>query len=282
MSRPRVEFLRLDGLELTPPAAPGLGPGLRAAVLSAQQSEAGAGTRLVRAEPWWRSGDGGVLENDLEILLLEGDLRLGECAFTRGSFAFLPRGFAVTGAESEAGFTALWMSEGRRDFASDSGSAAGNGEDRMIGPLDVNAMAWQPVPDFPGRASDQAGPGLKVRMLRSDPDTGAYTLMTRHAPGWSDARLEAHETWEELLLLQGDYLMGDAGMITAGAYIFRPGEKPHGPQATRGGAVWFCRGEKEIDFQFTEPAWSAPRCRAYLAQAAPAPQPQLWGDWSRG
>ncbi len=280
MSRPRVEFLRLDGVAMTPSAAPGIGHGLRAAVLSAQPGDSGASTLLVQAEPWWCSHDGGALERDLEILLLEGDLRLGECAFARGSYAFLPRGLSLDGAGSRSGFTALWMSEGRSGLSRDSHPAAACEEGRMVGPLNVNAQAWQPVPDFPGRTSEEAGSGLKVRRLRSDPVSGAYTLMTYQQPGWSDPRLEAHETWEELVLLEGDYLMGETGMITSGSYIFRPGEKPHGPQATRGGCVWFCRGEKEIDFRFTQPDWTAPRCREYLAQPAPDPQPQIWGNWS--
>jgi len=280
MSRPRVEFLPLDGVALAPSAAPALGAGLRAALLSAQPGESGACSLLVRAEPYWCSHDRGMLECDLEILLLRGDLRLGECEFVRGSYAFLPRGLAFSGAETRGGFAALWMSECRSGLSSGLSPAAACEEERKIGPLDVNARAWQPVPDFPGRTREEAGDGLKVRMLRRDPDTGAYTLMTCQAPGWFDPRLEAHETWEELLLLQGDYLMGETGMIASGAYIFRPGEKPHGPQATRGGCVWFCRGEKEIEFRLTQPQWSAPRCREYLAQPAPQPQPQLWGDWS--
>ncbi|MCY4477273.1 MAG: DUF4437 domain-containing protein [Gammaproteobacteria bacterium] len=280
MSRPRVEFLRLDGVALAPSPAPAFGHGLRAAVLSAQPGESGASTLLVQAEPWWCSHDGGALESDLEILLLEGDLRIGDCGFARGSYAFLPSGLPLDGAESRSGFTALWMREGRSGLSRDSDPAAAYEEGRRVGPLDVNAQAWQPVPDFPGRTSEEAGSGLKVRRLRSDPDTGAYTLMTYQESGWSDPRLEAHETWEELVLLQGDYLMGETGMITSGSYIFRPGEKPHGPQATRGGCVWFCRGEKEIDFRFTQPDWTAPRCREYLAQPAPDPQPQLWGNWS--
>ncbi len=287
VSRPRVEFLCLGGVALTPSAAPALGVGLRAAVLSAEpaepakRGEPGACSLLVRAEPYWCCHDGGMLESDLEILLLDGDLRLGDCEFRRGSYAFLPRGLAFAGAETRSGFAALWMSEGRPDLSlSRSVASAGCEKESKIGPLDVNAQAWQPVPDFSGRTSEEAGTGLKVRMLRSAPDTGAYTLMTCQAPGWFDPRLEAHETWEELVLLQGDYLMGETGMIASGAYIFRPGEKPHGPQATRGGCVWFCRGEKEIDFRFTQPDWCAPRCREYLAQPAPEPRPQLWGNWS--
>ncbi len=280
MPRPRVEFLRLDDAALTPLQAPGLGHGLRAAVLSAEPGDVGASSLLVRGESFWCSHDRGLLSSDVEIFVLEGELRLGGFQFKRGSYAFLPRGLPVAGAESGSGFTALWMSDGSTELSPGADSAGAFRDDRIVGPLDVNSIAWQPTPDFPGRTREEACPGLHVRMLRSDPDTGAYTLMTFHEPGWSDPRMEAHETWEELLLLQGDYLMGETGAITSGSYIFRPGEKPHGPQATLSGAVWFCRGEKEIDFQFTQPRWTEARCREYLAQPAPDPQPRLWGGWN--
>ena len=280
MARDRVEFLRLDNVALTPSVAPGLGHGMRAAVLSAAPDRDGARSLLVRAEPYWCSHDSGFLSNDLEVLVLDGDLRLGGMALKRGSYGFFPKGLSVPGAESGKGFTALWMSDGVCELSSDPALAKAFLEERRTGPVDVNSIAWQPTPDFPGRSREEAGAGLHVRMLHSDPATGAYTLMTFQEPGWSDPRMEAHETWEELVLLQGDYLMGETGMITSGSYIFRPGEKPHGPQATLSGAVWFCRGEKEIDFQFTLPHWTEARCEEYLGSPVPDPQPRLWGVWN--
>jgi hypothetical protein len=137
---------------------------------------------------------------------------------------------------------------------------------------DTTTMPWAPSPSFEGRSSEEAGPGLGVRFLREDPRTGAYTLMTRHAPGWSDPRLESHDTWEELVLVEGDYLMGETGAVEAGTYIFRPGSRPHGPQATRQGAVWLCRGERRIDFRFTTTQWADGLVARYLRQdGAPAP-----------
>ncbi len=280
MSRGRVEFRRLDEVLLAPFAPAGFGHGLRAAGLSAEIDPPGASSLLVCGESYWCCRDGGHLSSDLEIFLLQGDLRLGENQLRRGSYAFLPKGLVLDTAESNDGFTALWMSAGACDLSSDPELAAACRSERRVGPVNVNTVEWQPTPDYPGRPREEAMPGLHVRILRTDPDTGAYTLMTHHESGWSDPRLEAHETWEELVLLQGDYLMGETGMLTSGSYIFRPGEKPHGPQATRGGAVWFCRGEREIDFQFTLPDWAPSRCEEYLARPAPDSTPALWGLWT--
>ena len=105
--------------------------------------------------------------------------------------------------------------------------------------------------------------------------------MTRHEPGWVDPRLEAHDTWEELLLVQGDYLMGTTGGLTGGSYIFRPPIRPHGPQATVSGAVWFCRGEKEIDFQYHNESWVENHISAYLKDHDTIRRKQTmpWGNW---
>lgn len=194
--------------------------------------------------------------HDVELLVLEGDLTLGEQSIGAGHYVFWPAGHECHGLVSHAGARVLWMS------GDDRGPAPLPGGDWQV--IDTRELPWSVSPSFEGRSSEEAGPGLGVRILREDAETGAYTLMTRHAPGWFDTRLEAHDTWEELILLEGDYLMGETGGIVAGTYIFRPGHRPHGPQATRGGAVWFCRGEKRIDFQFTTASWAQGQVAKYL------------------
>ena len=138
-----------------------------------------------------------------------------------------------------------------------------------------------PSPSYEGRPAEEADPALGVKILRQDPETTAYTLMTRQQPGWVDRRLEAHDTWEELFLLQGDYLMGTTGMINGGAYIFRPPTRPHGPQATHKGAVWFCRGEKEIDFQYSNIDWAHGQVEEYFSFMSKQENEMIapWGDW---
>ena len=49
-------------------------------------------------------------------------------------------------------------------------------------------MPWMPSPSYEGRPAEEADPALGVKILRQDPETTAYTLMTRHQPGWIDRR----------------------------------------------------------------------------------------------
>lgn len=266
MARGHIEFLRFDELPRFAWIPQGQLAGLRAASLS-RDARSGAETLLVEASPLWRWSEGVTWRHDVELFVLEGDLAFDGYALDAGHYVFWPAGRECRGWSSRAGVRVLWMAGEDRG-----GAQLADGELQVI---DVRAQPWAQSPAFEGRSAEEAGSGLGVRILREDPRTGAYTLMTRHAPGWFDARLEAHDTWEELVLLEGDYLMGETGAIVAGTYIFRPGSRPHGPQATRGGAVWFCRGEKRIDFRFTTTPWAQEQVATYMREGAKAP-----GSWS--
>lgn len=264
MARGHIEFVRLDGLSMRSWMPQGRFAGLRAASLS-RDDGTGAETLVVEACALWRWDDAVRWPHDVEIFVLAGTLVVDGRVLRAGGYAHWPAGAACGSCSSPTGARFLWM-------AGDGAApvATGTGE---LTVTDTTTMPWAPSPSFEGRSSEEAGPGLGVRFLREDPRTGAYTLMTRHAPGWYDPRLESHDTWEELVLLEGDYLMGETGVVDAGTYIFRPGSRPHGPQATRDGAVWFCRGERRIDFRFTATQWADEQVARYLRRGDEATPP---------
>lgn len=255
MSRGHVEFLRFDELPRLAWLPQGRFAGLRASSLSCDD-RTGAETLLVEACPLWRWSEPVSWSFDVELFVLEGELSMDGRVLGADRYVFWPAGRECGGWSTRIGARVLWMS------GDEIGSAQPAGGELQV--IDVNTRPWSLSPAFEGRSVEEAGPDLGVRILREHPQTGAYTLMTRHAPGWFDARLEAHDTWEELILLEGDYLMGESGAIVAGTYIFRPGSRPHGPQATRRGAVWFCRGEKRIDFRFSTTSWADEQVATYL------------------
>lgn len=265
MSRDQVEFLRFNELPAIAWMPQGRFAGLRASSLSLD-SETGAETLLVTVSAFWRWGEPVYWRHDVELLILDGDLSIQGHELRAGHYVFWPAYLACGGFSSRSGARLIWMAGDRCEERSLVGD-----ELQLI---DVRTRPWTLSPAYAGRSVEDAGPDLGVRLLREDTRTGAYTLMTRHAPGWFDARLEAHDTWEELVLLEGDYLMGETGAIVAGTYIFRPGSRPHGPQATRGGAIWFCRGEKRIDFRFTEVPWADAQIKSYFD--GPAVQAGYW------
>jgi hypothetical protein len=272
MSRGHVEYMTLGPAQDTW-YIDGVATGARRVRLSAD-SETGAESMFLRIPPRWHWPHTGSFEAEVELLVLRGELRWGATALKAGDYAVYAPGAAIPTLDSEAGCELVWMSAGPSKWRTHSHP----GPLWSVHPVHIPALPWLPPPSFEGRTAEETGPGLGVKFLRENKVTGAYTLLTRHDPMWSDPRLESHDTWEELLLLEGEFLMGNTGVVTAGTYIFRPGLRPHGPQATGPGATWFCRGERRIDFKFESPDWAAERSRRYLASGADThPLVQPWG-----
>jgi hypothetical protein len=231
-----------------------------------RDSATGAESLLLRLPAFWHWPVPGHFEAEVELLVLSGSVRFGAQTLQAGDFAVYGAQRNVPTLDSETGCELLWLSTGATKFVRESTSP--HPSPFSVDPIRIGELPWKQSPSFIGRSAEEAGPQLHVKYLRGDPQKGAYTAMTRHAAGWSEPKLESHSTWEELVLLEGDFLMGNTGIVAPGCYIFRPERLPHGPQVTRHGAIWLCRGERRIDFKFDSQPWVAERSSRYLETAA--------------
>jgi len=278
MARAHVECASLiSGLDRTF-HLDGIATGATAIDLS-RDSVTGAESLLLRLPAFWHWPIPGHFASEVEILVLSGLVRFGAHTLQAGDFAVYGAGRNFPTLDSDSGCEMLWLAAGPTKFVRNSGSPHASPFSQE--PACIGELPWKQSPSFIGRSAEEAGPQLHVKYLRGDPQKGAYTAMTRHAAGWSEPKLESHSTWEELVLLEGDFLMGNTGMVGPGCYIFRPERLPHGPQVTRHGATWLCRGERRIDFKFESYPWVTARSRRYLemtdAQKPPrAPWNIVW------
>ena len=281
MARQRVEYLNMLELAMEPALEHGLPLGMLAAPLS-RDAATGAISWLARVAPQWQRRESGCFQSALEILVVGGDLTVGETKLDRGAYCYWPAGSWHGPMRSAEGCKLLLMFDGPAEFSAGQSPRDGEPSPERIDALNTLTMPWQRVAGAAGRSIEEAGDNLHVKYFRTDPESGAYTLAVRQAPGWSEPKLEAHDCWEELLMLEGDYLMGTNGLVRAATYIFRPEGIPHGPQATRTGSVWLGRGNKTIDFQFSETDWAESMIDSYLS--APLDTEHLdrtpWGVWS--
>ena len=275
MARADIEYLMLQDVRPWPLTRYGLPLGWLGERLS-HDPATGEATYLVQMRPHWRLPTPGIVECGLEILMLAGSCQFGVTGLSRGHYGRVNPGGALGPAGSDEGCSFLLMADRSFRWVEQRASRRWTVEN-------VLSLPWQPAPDFEGRSAAQTPEGVFVKWLHEDSQSGAYTLITRQPGGWSDPKLEAHRCWEELLLLDGDYLMGVNGAVSAGCYIFRNGEIPHGPQASRTGAIWFCRGNARIDFQYSSVPWAQPQIDRYLETARTAGPtargPAPWGSW---
>jgi len=80
-----------------------------------------------------------------------------------------------------------------------------------------------------------------IKLLRVDPVRSDWTWVAATVPGWEEQRAEIHPTVEECLMLRGDILLGERGVMTAGSYFWRPPMVHHGPMVSRDGGLFFFR-----------------------------------------
>jgi anti-sigma factor ChrR (cupin superfamily) len=103
--------------------------------------------------------------------------------------------------------------------------------------LNVNSVAWSPI-DFPG---------VSLRVLHTDQDTGATTVLTRMAPG---AVIPAHlhtKADETVYVLEGDFVEDGLSHGPGSFFAGRAGT-PHGPHSTVGGCTVLTAFSATLDF----------------------------------
>ena len=88
--------------------------------------------------------------------------------------------------------------------------------------VDVESLPWQPT----------RFPGVEIKLLVENPQTGEHTSLTRMVPG---AVLPNHEhvALEQSFVLEGS-LVDDQGVVTAGNFVWRPGGSVHTAHAPDG------------------------------------------------
>ena len=88
--------------------------------------------------------------------------------------------------------------------------------------VDVEHMGWTP----------SKFPGVDVKILYQDENTGMLTVLTRMAPG-SFIPLHVHTDIEQTYVLEGS-LDDEQGSATAGNFVWRPGGNTHLARAPNG------------------------------------------------
>jgi anti-sigma factor ChrR (cupin superfamily) len=88
--------------------------------------------------------------------------------------------------------------------------------------IDVPSLPWQPT----------RFPGVEVKVLMEDPQTGLQTVLTRMGPGavlTDHMHVEVEQTW----VLEGS-LVDHEGTATAGTFVWRPAGSRHTASAPDG------------------------------------------------
>jgi anti-sigma factor ChrR (cupin superfamily) len=91
--------------------------------------------------------------------------------------------------------------------------------------VEVAALPWKPTPT----------PGIDMKVLMEDPETGLLTALFRWEPGTA-LDLHEHVEVEQSYVLEGS-IVDDEGEVRAGDYVWRPRGNRHVARAPGGALV---------------------------------------------
>ncbi|WP_194833054.1 DUF4437 domain-containing protein [Nocardia sp. XZ_19_369] len=255
--RPHVELI--DDRDLIPHIAE-----FQHATGSAEQrnlsydEEDGSASLKVRFLSDW-SRPAGVHSADTEWFVLSGQVTIGETELGAEGFWSAPKGVRTPPLSVAAGTEILLFREGGdwgfepadtdRDFVR---------ADQKVVVLDTAAMPWIDVKDGSPMRFDLGGtpvPGLYIKLLHRDAETGFYTRLIKAKPGWREEPLAHHPCSEEAYCLAGgfDY---NFGKMWPGTYFWRPPLIRHGDFTADAeqGCTWVVRSDADLVDWYTDNA----------------------------
>ena len=252
-----VVHYKSESVPWEPFVAPGIPTGLQRRLLSRSPSM-GAVAQITYVPAGW-SQPPGYDEVDNEILVLDGDLSIGEGAtgekLTRYSYSYIPAGMLRGPVKSRQGAVLLQWWKGAPKFVASNRSKKGARAHARIRDWNQFKAPWYIGKPFPDYRVGGNFPGALHKLLRLDPDTGEMTWMTFGSsipappsgrPGNFGGGYEVHPSFEEYFFLEktddsviGECLEQGETPVTYGdrSYWWRPGGVGHGGSMSRSPAT---------------------------------------------
>jgi len=256
MARPQTENLNAFDVPRKAWKAKGLPAGAEIRELC-RDPDNGAVSALIHLPKGWALPSA-YCAADQDFFVFEGEVTVGGEKLVNGGFCFYPAGVAQGGWTVAADATVYVIYNREPEFAAATDSQPGAAPHKVVKGKDTWAMEWFD-PLSASKPSMKFHPGIFVKELRVDPDTGTRTHLAGLMPGWFAEGIEVHPVREESLVISGDVhiglVQGKPGYtLGVGGFYSRPRGIAHGPLASKNGNVGIvhCEGLLGIDYH-TDP-----------------------------
>lgn len=231
--RPHTEFIHAQDLPWQKNQLPGPFADLDCRILSIDRSH-GDCSVILRYPPGWRRRGPEHLAAAHELFVLEGALEISGTTYGLDNYAYLPAGTTHRDWGSKDGAVVLTFFDAAPKATAGEGKPLANPDAPAVPRIDLHEVPWSSE----GIDPDVMFLRLAKKMLRYNPKTGDATFVLEcgghtHPKDWRERQLR-HPCVEEMFLLSGD-IVGERGVMVAGAYFWRPPELWHGPFGSRGG-----------------------------------------------
>jgi hypothetical protein len=195
----------------------------------------------------------GLSYSDMEIFVLEGQIKVGDKVWTRGHYAFIPAGMHIGALSAPQGAEALVM------FNDCEPSFEESDRNHQLALTDayMDLNTYADAPWAPGNiVNPSVASGCLIKPLHYDPLTEAISFLYCMTPQFRQDNISYHDSAEESYHIWGESWMMQFGYLPTGGYFWRPEYINHGAFRCELGTIAFGRTDSKLHNYFHYDPWS--------------------------
>lgn len=238
-------------------------------------TDSGACTLKVRFDGGFRRKPG-LSYSDMEIFVLNGEIKVGANSWRAGNYAFVPAGMALPALSVPQGAEALLM------FNDSEPNYEESGENHRLALVEGYASlnTYDDIPWGPGNlVSPSVATGCLIKVLHFDPLSEALSFLYCMTPQFAQDNISYHDSAEESYHIWGTSWIMQFGDIPTGGYFWRPPYINHGSFRCRYGTIAFGRTDSKLHNYFHYNPWTDPDENKLRAAAQLYRQRPLLYNW---
>ena len=197
----------------------------------------------------------GFAWSEMEMIIIEGELQVGEKTCRKGHYFFVPAGYAMPEITTSQGCLALVM------YNTGEPSHEESTEHHPLGQVDLyhDVDSFMDIPWAMGNvAKPSVAAGCMIKLLNFNPISQAMTFLYCMTPGFYQDNISYHDCAEEGYHLWGTSWMMQFGDVPTGGYFWRPAYINHGAFASEYGCIALGRTDSKLFNHFHYNPWTTP------------------------
>lgn len=253
MARPHIEPFCDRDVHFKNMLLPGFGRDMGFKMLSLD-TDSGACSMTVQFGGGYKQAPG-FSWSEMEMMVVEGELRVGDRTVRKGHYFFVPAGYAMPAISSEQGALVLMM----YNTAEPSHVEATEHHPQCQLNLYHDVDSYMDIPWAVGNVTKPSvASGCLIKLLNYNPISHAMTFLYCMTPNFYQDNISYHDCAEESYHLWGTSWMMQFGDLPTGGYFWRPAYINHGAFASEFGCIALGRTDSKLFNHFHYNPWSTP------------------------
>lgn len=253
MARPHIEPFCDRDVHFKNMTLPGFGNGLQFKMLSLD-ADSGACSLTVQLGAGYTQPPG-FSWSEWEMIVIEGELKIGDRTVRKGHYFFVPAGYAIPQMSTSDGALVLMM------YNTGEPSHVAADEHHALAQVNLyhDVDSYMDIPWAMGNvAKPSVAAGCLIKLLNYNPISHAMTFLYCMTPAFLQDNISYHDCAEESYHLWGTSWMMQFGDVPTGGYFWRPAYINHGAFASENGCIALGRVDSKLFNHFHYNPWSTP------------------------